>query len=288
MSDTTPTKLTPAARTFIDRALAISDDAAETGFMARALVQATLPHRKVEGNEFTRTNGHYTLSILAPAAVGLPYGSVPRLLLAWVTTEAARTGSREIELGDTMAAFMRQLGLKPTGGAKGDITRLKDQARRLFRSMISLTYDDGRVDADVGFRLADRTTFWWHAREPEQGNLWQSSITLTEAFFREITEHLVPVNMDTLRELKRSPLAIDIYCWLTYRCFTAKRAATIPWPALSSQFGADYSELRFFKRAFLAELRKVHTHYAAAKFDITDAGLIVKPGRPHVAAKTGT
>lgn len=277
--------LKPAERAFIDRALSIGDDSPDCGFMARALVQATLPHKKVEGNEFTRTNGHYTLSILAPTAVGLPYGSIPRLLLAWVTTEAARTGSREIELGASMADFMRQLDLIPSGGAKGDITRLKDQVRRLFRSTISLTYRDGRVDADIGFRLADKTTFWWHAREPEQGHLWQSSITLTEAFFREITEHLVPVNMETLRELKRSPLAIDIYCWLTYRCFTAKHAATIPWPALAAQFGSDYKLLRQFKAAFLTELRKVHTHYDAAKFEVTKTGLIVKPSPPHVSVK---
>ena len=54
--------------------------------MARAMVQATLPHRKVQGNEFERRNGAFTLSLMAPAKIGLPYGSIPRLLLAWVTT----------------------------------------------------------------------------------------------------------------------------------------------------------------------------------------------------------
>ena len=49
--------------------------------MARVLVQATLPHSAQEGNEFTRSNGHLTVSILAPAEIGLPYGSYPRLLL---------------------------------------------------------------------------------------------------------------------------------------------------------------------------------------------------------------
>ena len=51
------------------------------GFMARVLVQATLPHSAQEGNEFTRSNGHLTVSILAPSEIGLPYGSYPRLLL---------------------------------------------------------------------------------------------------------------------------------------------------------------------------------------------------------------
>jgi hypothetical protein len=39
--------------------------------MARAMVQATLPHRKVEGNEFERRNGAFTLTLQAPSKIGL-------------------------------------------------------------------------------------------------------------------------------------------------------------------------------------------------------------------------
>ena len=102
----------------INQALAIEDeqtqDAGALGFMARAMVQATLPHRAVAGNEFTRRNGNFTLTLLSPSSIGLPYGAVPRLLLAWVTTEAVKTKSRELELGDSMAAFMAQLGVVQT------------------------------------------------------------------------------------------------------------------------------------------------------------------------------
>lgn len=49
-------------------------EAGALGFMARAKVQATLPHRKVDGNEFERRNGAFTLSLMAPAKIGLPYG----------------------------------------------------------------------------------------------------------------------------------------------------------------------------------------------------------------------
>ena len=72
-----------------------------------------------------------------PAKIGLPYGSLPRLLLAWLTTEAVKTKTRELTLGDTLSDFMRQLDLVPTGGRWGSITRLKDQTRRLFASTIS-------------------------------------------------------------------------------------------------------------------------------------------------------
>ena len=79
----------------ITEALAIeaeeAREAGALGFMARALVQATMPHSKVDGNEFERVNGAFSLNILAPSKVGLPYGSIPRLLMAWISTEATRT-----------------------------------------------------------------------------------------------------------------------------------------------------------------------------------------------------
>jgi hypothetical protein len=59
----------------INRALAIEDEQAQEaevlGFMARAMVQATLPHSKVAGNEFIRVNGNYSLTIMAPSSIGL-------------------------------------------------------------------------------------------------------------------------------------------------------------------------------------------------------------------------
>ena len=106
-------------------ALAIGDQPAQEadalGFMARAMVQATLPHKRVAGSEFTRRNGAYTLTLLAPSQIGLPYGTVPRLLLAWLTTEAVKTRSRELELGDSLSGFMRELDMMPTGGRWGSV-----------------------------------------------------------------------------------------------------------------------------------------------------------------------
>ena len=91
-------------------------DAGALGYMARALVQATLPHSKPDSNEFERRNGAFTLVMLAPSKVGLPYGVIPRLMMAWMTTEVVRTNARA-RLGDSMSEFMRQLDMNPTGGA---------------------------------------------------------------------------------------------------------------------------------------------------------------------------
>lgn len=129
----------------IQQALAIASEAAkEAGalrYMARALVQASMPHSRREGLVFERTNGAFSLVMMGHPHSGLPYDTVPRLLLAWLTTEAVRTRERELVLGNTLSQFMAQLDLIPTGGRWGTITRLRDQMHRLFASTVSCTYD---------------------------------------------------------------------------------------------------------------------------------------------------
>ena len=272
------TTITPSVEQIISDALAIeaesAQDAGALGFMARAMVQATLPHKKVVGNEFERRNGNYTLTLLAPSKIGLPYGTVPRLLLAWLTTEAVKTQSRELELGDSLSGFMRELDMVPTGGRWGSITRLKDQTKRLFSCTVSATYEDGQKSAFLNQSIASKAVLWWDTKDPEQAGLWQSTVTLSEAFFSEVVSHPVP--------------ALDAYCWLTYRASYAKRPSVIPWSVLALQFGSDYAELRFFKRAFLEELRKVVTVYGGVQVEATDEGLLVKPSLTHISKKGGT
>ncbi len=103
--------------------------AGEVGFLARALVQATLPHSDPKTNEFVRRNGHFTLSILAPKDVGLPYGRYPRLVLAYLTTEAVRRKNPDIELGSHFSHFCATLGIPPTTGPRGSLPQLRDQLR---------------------------------------------------------------------------------------------------------------------------------------------------------------
>ena len=282
----------PGLPSLIADTLAIEAESAQNagalGFLARAMVQATLPHKKVAGNEFERKNGAYTLHLLAPAKVGLPYGTVPRLLLAWLTTEAVRTQNRELFLGDSLSHFMHELDMVPTGGRWGSITRLKDQTARLFASTVSATYADKQSHTEAGFRLADRSTLWWDAKAPEQAGLWESSVKLSETFFNEVIAHPIPVDMRAIRALKKSPLALDIYAWMTYRASYATKPSEIPWQALAMQFGSDYRQIRDFKAAFIDALRKVYTVYAAANFSVGEHGLVIKPTRPHVTRKADT
>ena len=275
----------------ITQSMAIeAEDAAKAGavgFMARALVQATLPHSKTAGNEFSRTNGNFTLSLLAPSHVGLPYGAIPRLLLSWMTTEAVRTKSRELELGDSLSGFMRELDLIPKAGRWGTTLRLKEQMTRLFASSVTCTYSDKRGVAMQSVNVVDAAQLWWNPKDPKQAALWKSTVSLGERFYNEIIERPVPIDIRALAALKRSPMALDIYLWLTYRMSYLNTPVSIPWAALSIQFGAGYKEVRQFRAAFLRELKRVLVVYPEAKVRVMEAGLdggalMLSPSKTHI------
>ena len=103
----------------------------------------------------------------ATGDAGLPFGSYPRLLLAWVCTEAVRTRSPVLTLGDSLADFMRTLGVfSASAGKRGVRTQLRDQMQRLFHTRIRLTarqrIGDVRRESIVAAVVASRTELWWN------------------------------------------------------------------------------------------------------------------------------
>ena len=135
----------------VTQLIAVRDADPEIGFMARLLALCSLPHSN-PGNqkEYIRRNGPYTLGMVSGLGNKLPYVTLPRLLLAWVCTEAVRTQSPELVLGDSLAEFMRKLDLYSTsGGTTGGRTRLRNQMRRLFGCTVSLIYVEAGGEATM-------------------------------------------------------------------------------------------------------------------------------------------
>jgi hypothetical protein len=279
------------AKGLVDEALALDfEDAKKAGalgFFARMLVQVTMPHSKPDSNEFERRNGPLVLSMMAPSKVGLPYGTYPRLLMAWITTEAVRTKSRELELGHSLTEFLGRLGLTSAGGPRGPITVLRQQMLRLFSSSVSWTWTNDRRDLGVSFHPIEKRSLWWDPKTPGQVAFFQSTLSLNETFFREIIDRPVPVNVVALKVLgrERSPMALDIYNWLTYRMSYLEKDQHIPWRLLQLQFGADYGRVRDFKLKFLERLKLVQAVYRGVKVTPDEKGLILSPSPSHIPYK---
>ena len=215
----------------VNQLVGASEADPDLSFMARLMALCSLPRANPGRRlQYKRFNGPYTLIMTAVGKTGLPFGNLPRLLLAWVSTEAVRTQSRELFLGTSLSEFMRKLDLVPVGGgSRGERTRVHKQMKRLFNAHIHLAYEDRQVSASVNAPLASRTEFWWNPNRPHGHALWENRIELGEKFFQEIVSHPVPLDMNILKALRRSPLGLDLYLWLTCRTFSLKRPLRLSW-----------------------------------------------------------
>ena len=276
-------------------AIQLEPDNVEAAFIARQLVQATLPH-KDPGDipVWIRRNGHLTLKIQPSydnngVSTGLPYGTIPRLLLFWITTETLRSQSRRLELGNSLSEFMRSLGLIPTGGRWGTIPRLKKQMERLFQARISFDHSDQQRKKWLNMEVAPKGELWWDYRKPDEPVLFNSWIMLGEEFYNAITAAPVPVDVRALRALKRSPLALDLYAWATYTAYQTQRSGqvrSVSWELLHEQFGSDYSETRNFQSKAWEALRKIQTVYPDLGIERERGGVRVLPCNPAITIKT--
>lgn len=265
------------------------EDAKESGrlgYMAKTLVQAAMPHSDPKSNEFVRRNGSYTLTMLAPSSIGLPYGSIPRIIMAWITTEAIKTKSQEIYLGENLSRFLHRTGFNRTGGKRGDIARVKEQIGRLLQTHISCVYHDSETRLVKNIQAVSQARTWFTA---QTDGLWHTDLVLNTDFFNDIVTNPIPVDMGVIQALKNSSLAIDIYCWLTYRMYTLKRDTLIPWDKLFLQFGTGYADTpsgRYaFKKKFNEQLKKVLLMYSKANVGHDEKGLLLSRSATHITTK---
>jgi hypothetical protein len=60
----------------------------------------------------------------------------------------------------------------------------------------------------------------------------------------------------------------------------------VPWEGLHGQMGAEYAELRDFKKKVIATLRKVQIAYPALKLKTTSEGLVISPASTAIPTKS--
>lgn len=282
--------LISAAGEIVVEAASVKDAA----FLARQLVQATLPHSDPGDVEiWTRREGAAWLMIQrgydgeTGKPYGLPYGTIPRLLLYWIITEAVRKKSRNLSLGRSLNDFLRLVGLSPAtgGGKRGDAARVKEQSLRLFNAAISF---GGAITDTVGaegkarsnMQITDSSVIWWNLRSPEEHSLWESGITLSEQFYAAVTEAPVPLDYRALKALRRSALGLDLYAWLVlaaYRAHRSGKAIWITWNQLSKALGAEYVRTTDFQQKVHRELDKILVVFPSLRLGKRRGGLEILP-----------
>ena len=262
----------------------------EKAFLCRQLIQVTLPHSNPGHIPiWTRKNNNLLLSIKQGyekgEPIGYPFGVIPRLLIFWITKEALQTKNRVINLGDNLASFMYELGLNPSGGKRGNSTRLKDQMRRLFRADISLEYDHsvpGILEGTswIDMKVAKKGSYWWNLKHPHKSTLWEKWIELDKDFYDAITAYPIPLNMQALKILKSSPMALDLYAWVSWRAFSAYKSGNpqpITWRSFNKQLGANYNNINNLKKKCKYALKKIKLVYPELRLEDINGGFNVLP-----------
>ena len=278
----------------VDALVRASETDPETGFMARWLMLCSLPRSNPgQRKEYVRRNGPYTLVMTAGHPYKLPFGNLPRLLAAWVCTEAVRTQSRVLVLGHSLSGFMRKLDIYCSSGAT--YARLQNQMNRFFNAQVRVVYKHEHGEMYIASPITDEGELWWNANHPDVPTLWESTIRLGEKFFEEIMRHPVPLDLNTLKALKRSPLGLDLYMWLVYRTFNLDASLRLSWPTLYRQFGVDPARagekftVRDFRKDCLRELIKIKAAWPGLQYQIErgrrgekTGALVLLPSTPQI------
>ncbi|WP_245704971.1 replication protein RepA [Belnapia rosea] len=262
----------------------MGDEAGKIGIAHAGFAMAALPHKKTSETVWEREGGSVKLLVesgldINRRPIGIPYGSIARLILIYLQTQAVRTRSREVELGTSMNAWLSAMGL-PIGGKTYQLVR--EQARRLSRCRLTFFRRAG------GSELVTNGAFVRDSILPldsthGQMRLWQEQVTLDEGFYQSLIDHPLPLREKAIQAVSGRSMAIDIYVWLAYRLHVLSGPVEVGWPALKSQFGESYKELRFFRRDVLPSLDLALAAYPEAKVLIDEKrGLTLYPSAPPV------
>jgi len=255
------------------------------------LIQCSFPHADPgDAHSFTRKNGwlELTLGTTRPDA-GLPYGVPARLLTIYCASEAVRTKSPEVFLGTSVHDFLRRLDVPITRGDRGSLRVYANQLLKLIHC--TLTIDENIKDASgrTGLHMrqalfAEEARLWWdnETRGVGQG----SSLVLSSVLFNSILDRSAPLSTNAIKQLRKSPMDLDVYAWLVHRLFNLSKPSTVTWQQLSEQFGHGYAQLRKFRRFFIDSLQRVQAVYPEAKLKVGDVGVILLPSKPHLAPTT--
>ena len=267
-----------------------SDEEIGTGYIYSGWCQTALPHKRPSDNAAIWKLETDSMTLLVepgvrvisggdPAHVGVPFGSIARLILIYLQSEALRTGSRDVELGGSLRAFLGRLGIT-VGGKTTKLVR--EQAERISRCRLTFHTKLQGTSVLVNQNIVDVAMFVDDPTDVSQGTLFVETARLGEVFFQQLRKHAVPLDETAIRHIRNSSMALDVYCWLAYRLHSLSGPKSISWAALAGQFGAGIKLRKHFKPAFLESLGLAQAVYRDAKVDVVENGLVLRPSLPPV------
>jgi hypothetical protein len=126
----------------------------------------------------------------------------------------------------------------------------------------------------------------WYSRDPEQypvSDQFENVIVLSDEFYREIAAHPIPADLEAVKVLAGSPAVLDLFMWLSYRCFLAKGNESIPLfgtYGLANQLGSiEYARPRRFREKLDAWLDSIRVLWPECPAKISSDGTSLEVNR---------
>ena len=260
------------------------EEADALGFMSRLLIMVNLPYRDLgkERKVWVRKNGKVSI-IVSPAydqngeSMGIPYGSYPRLILAYIITQAVKTRSSQINLGKGFRDFIELIGLEKGGH---QFRNVKKQLERVLSASFSWVYETNNMQSRTNIQVSHQSQLWWDATIPDQQSLWESYIKLNSDFFNEIMKNAVPLDLRVLATLKNSPLGLDLYMFIAWRTFKLDKPIFISWESLQEQLGTQFLSIHEFSRKCRAHIKRIQSICPTLNINIIRGRICLNPSYP--------
>lgn len=277
--------LSKSHRLAIDAAaLILSDEESRLGITHAGFAMTSLPHKRIIDPYWRRQGNRTTLLVESGRTkdgemVGIPYGSIARLILLYLQTEAIKTGSPEVELGRSMKEWMTRMSLS-AGGKTYQL--VAEQAKRISACRLTFFTELTNAELRSNGAFVQNSISLAGISDDSQPSLWQDRVRLDDGFWRSLKEHPVPIREEALRAIGTRSLAIDVYIWLAYRLHALAKPTLVTWPAVHAQFGAGFRLIRQIKPTFFEALQLALAVYPEARVDVEDHGIILHPSLPAV------
>ena len=266
----------------------------QIAYHARPFVLCGLPLRQPGKDQliYTRRNGNFLLEITAHPRFGLPYGQ-DRLIPIWLATLAHNQKSRTLHF-DSPTQLLDYFHL-PKDGAQ--YRRIRAAFQRVFAATILFGTQDGLrnqilVDS-TRFHFLDQIQLWFNRNsEPESSDshTLDNVVVLSEPFYREISEHPIPVEREVIAALTHAPGLLDFYVWIAWKSWTLNgHAVRIPifgLNGLCNQLGSvQYSVERLFRHKIAQWLRQVRALWPGCPAGLSADGrfLVIRSSRKSTA-----
>ena len=252
----------------------------DVAFGARPFILCGLPIRRLPAGalSYRRQNGRFILDIVGHPEWGVPFGQ-DRLVLLYLATQAVRFQSPVVWFRSG-AEILVEWGM-PTNGCH--YKRLFDAFRRVFGSTMFFGTSNDRKDLQVW--QCSRVHFFdsmklWLTESGAKTAARDNSVTLSPEFWRELQQHPIPVDAEVVRLLARNAGCLDLYTWLTWRCYQAKGSERVPLfgsYGLANQLGVQtFSRERKFRERINSWLRLVRLYWPECPARVSSNGAFLE------------